>query len=277
MPRFDNRERWPSRLAKTLTATVAIAAVVAFAAMAATARNATQPANTSPPTISGNATVGSTLTANNGNWTGTSPITYSYQWRRCDASGGSCSDISGATQQTYSLASVDNGNTLRVVVTGKNSDGSDTATTVPTAVVTATPSTGCPSAAAGATVAVGDVSPPARLVVDQFTPTPSTIPGNFSSFTLKVRVTDTCGQPVSGAAVYASAVPFNQVNIPAETNTGSDGTVTLTFSRLRGFPASRQQELMVMYIRARMPHQNPLTGITGLRVVSFPVNLNASS
>ena len=244
--------------------------------MAATAHLATKPSVSSPPTISGTASEGSTLTANDGNWGGTAPITFKYQWRRCDSSGGSCSDISGATDQTYKLQTVDNPNTLRVVVTASNSDGSDSATTVPTAVVTAapsTPSTGCPNAPSGSTVAVGDVSSPARLQINQFTPTPSVLPGNFTSFTLKVQVTDTCGQPVSGAAVYGTAVPFNQVNVPAETNTGSDGTVTLTFNRRHGFPAARQQRLMVMFLRARMPGQNPLTGVTGSRIVSFRVNL----
>jgi hypothetical protein len=280
MPRFDDRERWPSRLAKTLFFTAALAAVAAFAAMAATARTAAQPSNTSPPTISGTASEGSTLTANNGNWSGTAPITFKYQWRRCDSTGGSCSDISGATQQTYKLQTVDNQNTLRAVVTATNSEGSNSATTVPTGVVTAaptTPSTGCPNAPSGSTVAVGDVQSPARLQINQFTPTPSVLPGNFTSFTLKVQVTDTCGQTVSGAAVYATAVPFNQVNVPAETNTGSDGTVTLTFNRRRGFPAATQQRLMVMFLRARMPGQSPLTGITGNRLVSFKVNLKAST
>ena len=278
MTRTDGRERWPSRFAKALVLTGALAAIAAFAAMAATAHLATKPSNTSAPTISGTTTVGSTLTANNGNWAGTTPLTYKYQWRRCDSTGGSCSDISGATNQTYQLGSVDAQNTLRVVVTASNSDGSDSATTVPTAVVTAapsTPSTGCPNAASGATVAVGDVSSPARLQINQFTPTPSVLPGSFSSFTLNVQVTDTCGQPVSGASVYGTAVPFNQVNVPAEANTGSDGTVTLTFNRRHGFPAARQQRLMVMFLRARMPGQNPLTGITGSRIVSFRVNLSA--
>ena len=216
---------------------------------------------------------------NNGNWNGTSPITFTYQWRRCDGNGGSCSSISGATQQTYTLKQVDDQNTLRVVVKASNSDGSSTITTVPTAVVAAaptTPSTGCPSAASGATVAVGDVSSPARLEIDQFQPTPGVIPGNMTSFTLRVHVADTCGQPVSGADVYATAVPFNQVNVPAETATGGDGWVSLTFNRLKGFPAARHQELMVMYLRARMPGQSPLTGITGSRIVSFPVSLNAN-
>ena len=58
------------------------------------------PVNTSAPTISGVAQVGQTLTASSGAWSGTAPISYSYQWLRCDATGANCTDIAGATSST---------------------------------------------------------------------------------------------------------------------------------------------------------------------------------
>jgi hypothetical protein len=83
----------------------------------------TPPTNTSPPTISGTAQVGSTLTASPGSWSGTEPISYAYQWRRCDAGGAACSDV-GTNASTYAVTSADVGRTIRVVVTATNGVGS---------------------------------------------------------------------------------------------------------------------------------------------------------
>jgi hypothetical protein len=96
----------------------------------------TPPSWTSSPTISGTAQQGQTLSASTGTWSGTQPLTYAYQWRRCDSSGGSCSAISAATGSAYALAQADVGSTLRVAVTAGNTAGSATTTSGATAVVT---------------------------------------------------------------------------------------------------------------------------------------------
>ena len=119
---------------------VALVLTIAFAlvgAGAGSAKVAVAPSNTAPPTISGTPTEGQLLTAATGIWSGTSPITYTQQWQRCDSTGGSCSSISGATAATYTLKHPDVDNALRVEVTATNADGKKTMTSVPTAVVKA--------------------------------------------------------------------------------------------------------------------------------------------
>ncbi|HSB85603.1 MAG TPA: hypothetical protein VLD86_04810, partial [Ilumatobacteraceae bacterium] len=210
-------------------------------------------ANTSPPTISGSATVGSTLTANRGTWSGADPITFSYTWRRCDTDGGSCSAISGANEQAYLLKAVDAGNTIRVRVAAKDSTGTSSATSVPTAVVTAATkppppaSNGC--AKTGGTVPVAGVSPPARLTIDQTQVSPSTLTFGTRSMTARFHVS-ACGGSVQGALVYVTAVPYGQFAIPNEQTTGSDGWATLQFTALSGYPVSNKQQLLVMFVRA---------------------------
>ena len=98
----------------------------------------TPPVNTSPPIISGTPQDGQTLTASTGSWSGTQPITYGFQWQRCDSGGANCVVIAGATGPTYLATSVDVGRTLRVVVTATNSAGSAGATSAATTVVQAT-------------------------------------------------------------------------------------------------------------------------------------------
>jgi subtilisin family serine protease len=97
----------------------------------------TAPANGSPPAISGTAQAGQTLNASPGSWTGSAPMGYAYQWRRCATSGAGCTDILGATGQSYSVASADVGATLRIAVIASNGFGSSVATSPASATVQA--------------------------------------------------------------------------------------------------------------------------------------------
>src|SRR5579872_5311859 len=107
-------------------------------AATAVVTGATPPSSTAAPAISGSAAVGWTLKTSNGTWSGTTPLTYTYQWRRCATNGVSCSDISGAQSSTYALTSSDAGHTIRVVVTASNPGGSGQATSSPTNTVAVT-------------------------------------------------------------------------------------------------------------------------------------------
>ena len=232
---------------------------------------ASDPANTAPPTIAGTAREGQTLTADPGTWTGTQPITYAYEWQRCTATGASCAAISGATAKTYVLTTADAGATLRVKVTATDSTGATSATSVPTAVVPrAAPATGCPGG--NGTASVQAVSPPARLVIDQYQVTPATVTRSTDSVTVRFHVSDTCGQAVQDALVFATTVPYNQFSIVPEQVTDANGWAQLQMQRLSGFPAARRQQLLVLFARARKPDEKLLAGIAARRLVSAPVN-----
>ena len=79
--------------------------------------------NTTLPTITGTPQDGKTLTADKGTWNN-GPSDYNYFWRRCDKSGNSCSNISGANERPTPSTSADVGHTLRFRVQAKNADGS---------------------------------------------------------------------------------------------------------------------------------------------------------
>lgn len=78
------------------------------------------PTNTVAPTITGTPTIGQTLSCNTGTWTGTSPISYGYQWKN------NGSNIIGETNSTYTLVTGDYGDTITCDVTASNIAGSST-------------------------------------------------------------------------------------------------------------------------------------------------------
>ncbi|HKY24867.1 MAG TPA: hypothetical protein VJM07_06910 [Gaiella sp.] len=113
------------------------AAAVATLTTTAAARSTATPSNVSPPTIAGVVEADQTVTAAPGSWTGTPPLSFAFQWQRCDATGAGCAAIAGATAQTYAIVAGDIGSTLRVSVTATNGEGSSAAESNATPVVTA--------------------------------------------------------------------------------------------------------------------------------------------
>ena len=235
------------------------------------------PPNTAPPTISGTATVGSTLTANPGTLTGSS-ITFTYQWRQCDAAGANCTSITAATNNTYVIASGDVGHTIRVAVTGTDATGPNTVTSAQTSTVTTgaapPPATGCPTDKSTTPINVSQVTSPARLLVDKQESRPNVITQRTQTIVLRFHVSACSGRSVVGALVYQTATPYQQFS-SSEEATGPDGWATLTLRRLNHFPASTRQGLLVVFVRARKSGEDLLGGISSRRLVSFRVNLNA--
>lgn len=107
------------------------------------------PTATAAPVLSGAADVGKTLSTTTGLWN--TPMTYAYQWLRCDASGAGCAAIAGATTSTYVVNSLDGGHTLEARVSATNDSGTTPALSNLTALVVARPApTHAPSIAGAA-------------------------------------------------------------------------------------------------------------------------------
>ena len=100
-----------------------------------------------PPTIVGAAQSGKVLAGVPGGWTGGKPVSFLYQWLRCDAAGASCIPISGATAEKYTSGIDDVGHALIVTVTTQSSSGVASASSPPTVAIGASGTTSQPDAA----------------------------------------------------------------------------------------------------------------------------------
>jgi Ig domain of plant-specific actin-binding protein len=225
------------------------------------AASTARPQPKTAPTISGVAEVGVTLVATRGTWKG-SPTSFKFSWSRCDANGAACLAIGGATAKIYTPTNSDIGHTLRVNVTARNASGSTTATSAPTAVV---PPSGCPPGTG--TIPIASLTPPARLTISAASIKPR-VSRSTRAIHLRVAITACGGRHVQGASVFATAVPYNQFAV-AQAATGADGTVVLTESRQAGFPASRQQRLLAVFIRAWKQGEPETGGVSTSRVAAF--------
>jgi hypothetical protein len=219
-----------------------------------------RPANAVAPSISGSAVEGQTLTADAGTWTGSPPISYAYQWRRCDQSGGSCAAISGAAQKTYGLKTVDVGNTLRVSVTAKNSAGASSVLSAPTSVVTKA------AAPSGSAISINDVTLPNRLIIKRVLYRPNTV--RSRTVIARYRVYDSRNHPVQGAMVFVVGIPFGSSSTPPEAATGSDGWVTFALHPTRR--ALRAHSGIVFFVRARKAGEPLLAGVSTRRLTFLP-------
>jgi hypothetical protein len=142
-----NSQRAGRRLGAQLPFSAALVLVVGALVLPAAggaSAQATAPTNTSEPTIGGSAEEGRTLSATQGGWSGSTPMSFAYRWVRCGADGGlpdgsNCIFVSGATKSNYKLVHADVGFRMRVRVTATNSTGSATAASNATATVVGPP------------------------------------------------------------------------------------------------------------------------------------------
>lgn len=89
------------------------------------------PLNTTLPIVDGEPGVGQIVSSTDGTWTGATPITYTYQWMRCDDTGAACVAIAGAQSDTYVTTQEDIGSTVRSEVTATNVAGDAAAISAP--------------------------------------------------------------------------------------------------------------------------------------------------
>ncbi len=231
-----------------------------------TAATSLAPANTTPPTITGTPANGQTLSAVDGQWTGATPITFSYVWQLCDATGAGCLPITGATAKTYVLTTSAVGKTLRVQVTAANAHGTRASTSVPTAVVAGTPTTLVKLANGATSIDASEVSLPARLILSKFRVQQSQPLHTRAPFRVTFTVTDTRGYVVRNALVYLIGLPYNRIQTVPEQKTGQDGTATFTLTPTSLQPLKVGARL-VIFGRARVEGDSLLAGASTRRLV----------
>lgn len=210
------------------------------------------------PTIAGKPVAGEPLSASPGTWTGW-PDSYAYQWVQCDSSGAACNAVAGATGQVFTARNEDVGKTIRVQVTARNPKGSNTATSAQTDLI-AQPTGNT------ASVPVSSVSLPNRLSVSaQFLPS---VLRSAAPFTARFKVTEAKNRTVSGALVYALALPYGIVRPAGEVTTAADGTAVITFRPTAAFP---RRGAVQFFVRVRKPGENLLAGVSNRRLVQVLV------
>jgi hypothetical protein len=228
------------------------------------------PQNSAPPTISGTPMEGQTLVGADGTWAGAAPITFTYVWSRCDATGAACAPIAGATSKTYVLVAADTDKTLRLSVTAKNTPGSQTQTSAPTAVIAAlAPASVVTLPSGGKSIDASDVKSPAQLIIDKVAFSPNPLRSR-AAFTAKIHISDTRGFSVRNALVFVQGLPFGRSSTPAEVKTGSDGTATLTLIPTHKLPLQNGATL-VMFVRARVAGDRLIAGASARRLVNLRV------
>ena len=106
--------------------------------------------NVTPPQITGTVRQGELLSVTQGTWNGTTPLTYTYRWERCD---GACTEV--ATSALYGVAAADVGKRLKVTVTATGPGGTDAASSPLSGIVATTPATGGSGGVGGGGVGSG--------------------------------------------------------------------------------------------------------------------------
>jgi hypothetical protein len=225
-----------------------------------------KPASSAAPTISGSPLVGSTLVGAPGSWVGDAPITYSYQWLRCDSAGNACNAVAGRTKSEYTPVDADVGRTLRLKVVAKNSRGSADAFSTATDAVQAGSNNGIINLPGGEkSVDAKDVPKEQRLVVDQVTFSPNPVTSRNTTITVRIKVKDTRGNVVRNATVFIRSTP-KVTSGGDHAPTATDGWVQYGLQPEKDFPLKNGYSVQ-FYVKAYRAGDPTLGGIYGSRLV----------
>jgi hypothetical protein len=239
------------------------------------AADAGRPVNVQAPTLSGTPAQGQTIRVNPGSWNGQQPITFTFNWLRCDTGGNNCVVQSGFHDDAYVLREGDVGKTVRARVIARNSRGEATRLTAQTAVVQGPQAP--PGPAGVITLPNGEKSIPVtsvpsneRLVVDQAQFSPSPIRSRTEPISVRIKVKDTRGYVVRDALVFLRSTPLVTRNAQDQ-KTGQDGWLQLTITPERDFPEIRPAYAVQFFVKAWRQGDPVLAGVAGYRLVQVPM------
>jgi hypothetical protein len=223
------------------------------------------PMNTSLPLVAGTPLVDQTLTVSPGGWSGRQPISFSYAWLRCNATGGECAAIPGATGRSFRLTSSDVNRKLRVNVTARNAIGTTTVLSSESGVVGVPLPPGAIRLPSGA-VSIPPSSVPSdqRLIVSQVVFSPNPVASRRGPMTVRVRVADTRGYVVRDAIVFVRSTP--RVTSGSRLLTATDGWMTTQLVPLPSFPLRKQGHVQ-FFVKAYRSGDPALAGVAGYRLV----------
>jgi GH25 family lysozyme M1 (1,4-beta-N-acetylmuramidase) len=190
------------------------------------------PLSSVPPTVVGAAQVGKVLAGVPGTWAGGKPVTFAYEWQRCDAAGGGCVPIPGATGKTYKPIVDDAGHALVLAVTTLSADGSAAASSPPTVAV-------APAGAPSATRPVSTTAPSiagSAVVGQVLTSSVGTWTGSPTSFAYQWRRCDATGAScgaIAGATASTYTISPGDIGatislVVTATSTGGSQAATTT-------------------------------------------------
>jgi hypothetical protein len=261
------------RLRAVVTVSNAIGSASAPSNLTTVVTQAGAPVNTGPPGIANASQLaeGNTATGTAGAWTGNQPITFAFEWSRCNATGANCQTIGGEVRSTYVIRQADVGFTLLFTVRASNVSGSTVAVSAPTAPIRAS---GLPAGAirlpdGRISIPASSVSLPHRLVISdvKFSPTIVTSRNPFSG---RFRVIDTRGYVVRDALVYVIGLPYSYVRGLPEIRTDQDGWAAMSIVPTGNLPL-RKGGAIVFFVRVRKDGGNVLAGVSARRLVQVRV------